>query len=229
MIKAIETRYKGYRFRSRLEARWAVFFETAGIKWQYEVEGFETPFGRYLPDFYLPEIRNGLWVEVKPSIGGKKCESDKLESVVQQTGKEGIFVRDIPSPGLDPYQDFPGVDDWSAWAIIQDGSDGVGPYDCAYVFCVCPWCGKPGLEFDGRGARVCQQGSPCSEARAARRNRMEGPDWDPFDRGPDEVIDSAQHYKSLSHDDKAYSFDHPKLANAYDAARSARFEHGETP
>jgi hypothetical protein len=27
MIKAIETRYKGYRFRSRLEARWAVRFE----------------------------------------------------------------------------------------------------------------------------------------------------------------------------------------------------------
>ena len=26
-IKAIETYYKGYRFRSRLEARWAVFFD----------------------------------------------------------------------------------------------------------------------------------------------------------------------------------------------------------
>jgi hypothetical protein len=26
-IKAIETSYKGYRFRSRLEARWAVFFD----------------------------------------------------------------------------------------------------------------------------------------------------------------------------------------------------------
>jgi hypothetical protein len=26
-IKAIETRYKGYRFRSRLEARWSVFFD----------------------------------------------------------------------------------------------------------------------------------------------------------------------------------------------------------
>ena len=27
MIKAIETVYNGYRFRSRLEARWAVFFD----------------------------------------------------------------------------------------------------------------------------------------------------------------------------------------------------------
>lgn len=28
-IKAIDTYYKGYRFRSRLEARWAVFFDAA--------------------------------------------------------------------------------------------------------------------------------------------------------------------------------------------------------
>jgi hypothetical protein len=26
----------GYRFRSRLGARWAVFFETLDIKWHYE-------------------------------------------------------------------------------------------------------------------------------------------------------------------------------------------------
>ena len=49
--RAIETRYKGYRFRSRLEARWAVFFDALGLKWEYESEGFELPSGRYLPDF----------------------------------------------------------------------------------------------------------------------------------------------------------------------------------
>jgi hypothetical protein len=53
-IKAIETVYKGYRFRSRLEARWAVFFDTLGIEWVYEPEGFETTDGyRYLPDFRI--------------------------------------------------------------------------------------------------------------------------------------------------------------------------------
>ena len=35
-IRAIETSYDGYRFRSRLEARWAVFFNEAGIEYQYE-------------------------------------------------------------------------------------------------------------------------------------------------------------------------------------------------
>ena len=40
-IKPIETVYNGYRFRSRLEARWAVFFRAVGIEYQYEPEGFD--------------------------------------------------------------------------------------------------------------------------------------------------------------------------------------------
>ena len=31
LIKAIETEYNGYKFRSRLEARWAVFFDALGV------------------------------------------------------------------------------------------------------------------------------------------------------------------------------------------------------
>lgn len=67
MIKAIETKYKGYRFRSRLEARWAVFFDALGLEWEYEPEGYDLgDLGWYLPDFYLPEEK--IWVEVKPDI-----------------------------------------------------------------------------------------------------------------------------------------------------------------
>ena len=63
-IKAIETNYKGYKFRSRLEARWAVFFDTAQIAWEYEPEGYILSDGRkYLPDFYLPD--ESMFVEVK--------------------------------------------------------------------------------------------------------------------------------------------------------------------
>ena len=51
-IKPIETIYNGYKFRSRLEARWAVFFDSLGVEYEYEPEGFELPSGkRYLPDF----------------------------------------------------------------------------------------------------------------------------------------------------------------------------------
>lgn len=71
-IKAIETVYNGYRFRSRLEARWAVFFDAAGIKYEYEPDGFEfynyetNTTDRYLPDFYLPQF--DCYAEVKPSV-----------------------------------------------------------------------------------------------------------------------------------------------------------------
>jgi hypothetical protein len=69
LIKAIETRYKGYRFRSRLEARWAVFFDSLGIEWEYEPEGFELPSGFYLPDFLIrSHVEQGpynTFVEIK--------------------------------------------------------------------------------------------------------------------------------------------------------------------
>lgn len=65
-IKAIETAYKGYRFRSRLEARWAVFFDALGLRWEYEPEGFETSAGWYLPDFRVTYPRGDVyWFEVK--------------------------------------------------------------------------------------------------------------------------------------------------------------------
>lgn len=77
MIKAIETEYNGYRFRSRLEARWAVFFDALGIKYEYEPEGFDLGNGLYyLPDFLLRGVRGrhsgnkpkDLYVEVKGTM-----------------------------------------------------------------------------------------------------------------------------------------------------------------
>ena len=59
-IKAIETEYDGHRFRSRLEARWAVFFNAVGLTYEYEIEGFEMDGTRYLPDFYIPSLIDGL-------------------------------------------------------------------------------------------------------------------------------------------------------------------------
>lgn len=66
-LKAIETVYNGYKFRSRLEARWAVFFDYLKIKYQYEFEGFDLgEAGWYLPDFCLVEDR--VYVEIKPAL-----------------------------------------------------------------------------------------------------------------------------------------------------------------
>lgn len=63
-LQPIETMYRGFRFRSRLEARWAVFLDAAEIPWQYEVEGYDLGGVKYLPDFWLP--RDETFLEIKP-------------------------------------------------------------------------------------------------------------------------------------------------------------------
>ena len=68
MIQPIETHYAGCRFRSRLEARWAVYFDCLGIAWEYESEGYALDEETwYLPDYLLPELR--AYGEVKPPGG----------------------------------------------------------------------------------------------------------------------------------------------------------------
>jgi hypothetical protein len=64
VIKPIETRYAGCHFRSRIEARWAVFFDHLGVGWEYEPQGFDLHCGPYLPDFLL-DLGDGVWWEVK--------------------------------------------------------------------------------------------------------------------------------------------------------------------
>lgn len=76
-IQAKPTHYAGIDFRSRLEARWAIFFDCAGVEWIYEPRWLSFPERKkdgvaaewglpdpYLPDFRLPDL--GLWVEVRP-------------------------------------------------------------------------------------------------------------------------------------------------------------------
>lgn len=100
MIKAIPTEYKGYRFRSRLEARWAVFFDACRVRWEYEPEGFELPNGQlYLPDFLLHgcdgRSPSDLYVEVK----GKMTEAD-AEKIRQFSGITNFESNKISNPIL---------------------------------------------------------------------------------------------------------------------------------
>lgn len=65
-LKAIPTRYKGYKFRSRLEARYACFLDAVGLQWEYESQGYDLPSeGKYLPDFWCPQL--DAFIEVKPA------------------------------------------------------------------------------------------------------------------------------------------------------------------
>lgn len=95
-IKPIETTYNGVLFRSRLEARWAMTFDLLNIRWLYEHEAYETSFGRYLPDFWLPDTylrhkeKQGVLFEVKPE--GYKNTHDALWEVAEKLNVGGILA-----------------------------------------------------------------------------------------------------------------------------------------
>ncbi len=65
-MNAIPTKYAGVQFRSRLEARWAAFFDLLGWRWEYE----PIDLAGYIPDFivtgFLGRGRQDILVEVKP-------------------------------------------------------------------------------------------------------------------------------------------------------------------
>lgn len=91
-MKAIDTHYNGYKFRSRLEARWAVYFDQLNIEYQYEVEGFVLPSGKqYLPDFYLPQHQ--FFCEIKPF----SQSDDRWEELVLHTKKPLILLAGEPN------------------------------------------------------------------------------------------------------------------------------------
>jgi len=97
-IHPIQTRYNGYHFRSRLEARWAVYFDTIGLKYDYEPEGFHLDGLNYLPDFWFPEKES--FGEVKP-VPFTEAETEKARRLVTTTQKS--LVRLIGTPAVQSY------------------------------------------------------------------------------------------------------------------------------
>lgn len=145
-IKAIETQYKGYRFRSRLEARWAVFFDALGVKWEYEPEGFDLgKLGWYLPDFWLPAFET--YIEIKPdgandnekawAFSGYDFDNDAM------LGRPILYIEGAPG-------DY----------IAHDYRDSVGEADEG-KFTACPECGTPDFVYGGWiGYIGCKCGVP---------------------------------------------------------------------
>lgn len=100
IMQAKETRYKNIVFRSRLEARWAVFFDALNIQWKYELEGYVLKNGMsYLPDFYLENVgghigngkKSGIFVEIK----GNLTDYDKTK--ISGFEEPIIVLGDIPN------------------------------------------------------------------------------------------------------------------------------------
>lgn len=89
-IPAKQTTYRGRRFRSRTEARWAVFFDALGTPWEYEKEGFDLFSGSYLPDFGLPQVNIGCWLEVKGDVPTER--EKKLAQELATGTRSPVFI-----------------------------------------------------------------------------------------------------------------------------------------
>lgn len=96
-IKAIEVEYDGHKFRSRLEARWAVFFNALGVDYEYEPEGFELPSGKkYLPDFRVKCYGTRGYAGYKKDF----CSSDLCASCKYGNGDSWAFQQDCTNKAL---------------------------------------------------------------------------------------------------------------------------------
>lgn len=62
-VRGIPTTYSGVRFRSRLEARVAAWFDQLSLAWEYEPA---VELDGWIPDFYVPAW--GALVECKPAL-----------------------------------------------------------------------------------------------------------------------------------------------------------------
>ena len=127
-LHAIPTIYQGYAFRSRLEARWAVFFDALAFRWEYEPEGYVLPDGtRYLPDFWLPQV--SMFAEVKPACLGDDIVEigdeamAKVIGLVETTGHPVIILDGVPW-------------DTNYWAVWPDPILG---WDWCDVWLSCPY------------------------------------------------------------------------------------------
>ncbi|MBD3544487.1 hypothetical protein [Streptomyces sp. JV180] len=229
-IQPIETRYAGHRFRSRLEARWAVFMDHLGIPWDYEPQGYVVDGTPYLPDFLVrPGEEGQFWLEIK-GVCPTEEEVAKAQGLASGT-KIPAFIYwakvEPPAPDLSHLTEeqvhgadqggYIWTDDYGwreyptlppAWQIglvptafrLNPSGKPAKTKSGFHWWTECTFCGHVRLSLNG------QQG------------------WCPaFDRMQDEEFN-----RSVGRIYPQFGHRTARVLAAYDAARSARFEHGQS-
>ncbi|GAA1283524.1 hypothetical protein [Streptomyces javensis] len=209
-LQPADTRYASYRFRSRLEARWAVFFDALGIRWEYEPQSFELlplteavqqrlreeqfrdpqpedaiPLGDFLPSFWLPA--QAAWFQVAATQPTEAGWARFFRFCDLSDQRAFVAVGPLPDPRTVEEHGHP----------QEDGFEIHTYGDQHYAWTRCRWCGFYDLAFDARSARTL---CGCHKSRH--------PDLD----------------APCCNGDKCYRGDAPEILAAYGAARAARFE-----
>jgi hypothetical protein len=201
-MQPITTVYRGYRFRSRLEARWAVFFDALGLNWTYEPEGFDLDGDWYLPDFRVTSGEITYWYEIKP-LNSEPCEKfDRFTELIATKSVEG-------DEGVERWR----ISNIETRLVLGD------PFDVFMGKDVCPRCGKPENLDRFSGNEVGFLCHPCDDVTACHGGN------------PPEIgftgVEFWPHKGWILITESNYQLLQEKLQNACKAARGARFEHGE--
>lgn len=158
-MHAIPTEYDGRLYRSRLEARWAVFMDAIEVRFDYEPEAFELDGISYLPDFWLPA--QGCYYEIKGSYPTQN-ELDKAHRLARFT-QRNVYI-EYRSPRLPDW----GEGD-SALCIFPNGEDN------QYWWGHCELCGRIELQFNARADRIsCKCQGRGKESVSATRKLVDG-------------------------------------------------------
>lgn len=180
-VRALETPVNGILYRSRLEARWALFFSYLRIPFEYEWQGYQLNSGaRFLPDFWLPQTTlrgwnhrdapTGLFVEIKATAEHIRDNEDRY----QEFGSEYpliVFAGKPPGEGdvsdflYDGGYEFSPQRGWSDSELDSDPSR-VVRWDNQMLVCVCIRCGASRVEFSEGHYLSCSQ-CGCSDVRSA--------------------------------------------------------------
>jgi hypothetical protein len=134
-IKAYPTLYNGRQYRSRLEAKWAAFFDRIG--WPFEFEPYDL--GAWSPDFLLLG-QTPILVEVKPITDYDADTVERMCLTARDANWRGNLLLVGANPFI-PHQD--GYGYWLGWIGERwDERHGLG------------WGFEPCLSIDTNGSAI---------------------------------------------------------------------------
>jgi len=125
-----------------------VFFDTLGVRWEHEPQGYALPHGPYLPDFRIQLSGGAAWFEVKHSDADS--QDDRWADLAVATEMPVYVAFGMPRPGEQSPRTH-------GWMELFDPYPG---WDNHRAFCVCLACSGIGIEFEGRSERMRCPGHP---------------------------------------------------------------------
>jgi hypothetical protein len=192
-----------------------VFFNTAGIPYRYETEGYDVAGEWYLPDFWLPHLN--CWIEIKGKDNPTARELRLIKLLAQQTESQGFII-----PGNIPYP-YPSED----WIVgYRWNRDGEFVEVSAASWVQCPVCLKVDIEGgDFKWPSTCA----CIGELWLKLFRLSvGKDLLPGETSAEEFgefLEAVERILKKSAHIGLYKTQ--LLRDAYHEARQARFEHND--